>query len=349
VDLTVQELAALVGGQFASSADPAAKITGAAAIAEAAAGDITFFGNAKYLAALKACQATAALVPEDFAESIPPVAIRVANPSLAFAQVLEKLTPPPVVFAPGIHPSAVVADGVEIGEGASIQPCAVIEPGAKIGARSVVGAGCYIGHDARIGADCQFAARVTVGTRCIVGDRVIIHSGVVIGSDGFGFEFSNGRHAKIPQTGIVQIDNDVEIGANTTIDRARFGRTWIGEGTKIDNLVQVAHNVVIGRHCIVCALAGISGSTRLGNYVVLGGQVGTVGHIEIGDGTQIAAKSGVSKSVPPGQVFWGSPAMPIREAKEQMARVGRLGKLFERVRKLENPSGASGKSSPPET
>jgi UDP-3-O-[3-hydroxymyristoyl] glucosamine N-acyltransferase len=349
VDLTVQELAALVGGQFASSADPAAKITGAAAIAEAAAGDITFFGNAKYLAALKACRATAALVPEDFAEPIPPVAIRVANPSLAFAQVLEKLTPPAVVFAPGIHPRAVVADGAEIGEGASIQACAVVEPGAKIGARSVIGAGSYIGHDARVGLDCQIAARVTVGTRCVVGDRVIIHSGVVIGSDGFGFEFTDGRHAKIPQIGIVQIDNDVEIGANTTIDRARFGRTWIGEGTKIDNLVQIAHNVVIGRHCIVCALAGISGSTRLGNYVVLGGQVGTVGHIEIGDGTQIAAKSGVSKNVPPGQVFWGSPAMPIREAKEQMARVGRLEKLFERVRKLENPPGASGKSPPPAT
>lgn len=345
MDLTVQELAALVGGQFVSSANSTAKITGAAAIAEAVAGDITFFGNAKYLAVLKTCRATAALVPVEFSEEIPPIAIRVANPSLAFAQVLAKLAPPPVVFAPGVHPTAVVASDVEIGEGASIQPHAVIEPGAKIGARSVIGAGGYVGHDARIGADCQLAARVTVGARCILGDRVIAHSGVVVGSDGFGFEFAGGRHEKIPQTGIVQIDDDVEIGANTTIDRARFGRTWIGAGTKIDNLVQIAHNVVIGRHCIVCAQAGVSGSTRLGNYVVLGGQVGTVGHIEIGDGAQVAAQSGVSKNVPPKQVVFGYPAQPMREAKEQLARIGRLEKLYERVRKLENPPGASEKSS----
>ena len=349
MDLTVQELAALVGGQFVSSADPAAKITGAAAIAEAEAGDITFFGNAKYLASLKGCRATVALVPADFSEDIPPIAVRVANPSLAFAQVLEKLAPPPVVFAPGVHPSAVVAADTDIGADVSIQPHAVIEPGAKIGARTVIGAGSYVGHEARIGADCQLAARVTVGARCVVGDRVILHSGVVLGSDGFGFEFAGGSHVKIPQTGIVQIDDDVEIGANTTVDRARFGRTWIGAGTKIDNLVQIAHNVVIGKHCILCAQVGVSGSTRLGNYVVLGGQVGTVGHIEIGDAAQVAAQSGVSKNVPQKQVVFGTPAQPIREAKEQLARIGRLEKLYERVRRLEQTPGESRKSLPPET
>jgi UDP-3-O-[3-hydroxymyristoyl] glucosamine N-acyltransferase len=160
----------------------------------------------------------------------------------------------------------------------------------------------------------------------------------VLGSDGFGFEFSGGRHAKIPQTGIVQIDDDVEIGANVTIDRARFGRTWIGEGTKIDNLVQIAHNVVIGKHCLIVSQAGISGSTRLGNYVTLAGQVGVVGHIEIGDQVIVAAQSGVSKSVGAKEVVFGSPAQPMREAKEQLARIGRLPKLYERVKALEQSS-----------
>ena len=289
--ITVQELAALVGGQFAFPADGSKAVRGGAAIAEAGEGDLTFFGNAKYLAALKTCRATAALVPLDFSEEIPPVAIRVENPSLAFAKLLEKFAPAPVKFAPGIHPSAVIGSGVNIGEGASIQPFVVIEDGASVGAGAVVGAHGYIGHGASVGAACLLHPRVTVGARCIVGSRVVLHSGVVIGSDGFGYEFSGGKHVKIPQTGIVQIDDDVEIGANTTIDRARFGRTWIGEGTKIDNLVQIAHNVVIGKNCIVVSQTGISGSSRLGNYVTLAGQVGVVGHIEIGDQATVAAQS----------------------------------------------------------
>ena len=348
MELTVHELAALVGGQFASGTDAAAKITGAASIDEARTGDVTFYGNAKYLAALKKCRATAALVPADFAEEVPPIAIRCANPTLAFSQILARTAPPPIVFAPGVHPSAVVAEDVVLGEGASIQPHAVIESGAKIGARTVIGAGSYVGQEAIIGDDGHVAARVTIGARCTIGNRVILHSGVVVGSDGFGFELKDGRHVKIPQTGIVQIDDDVEIGANTTIDRARFGRTWIGEGTKIDNLVQVAHNVQIGKHCIVCALAGISGSTRLHDYVVLGGQVGTVGHIEIGTGTQVGAKSGVSKNVPPGQILWGTPALPMREVKEEMARVRLLPRLFARVKALEQKAREEGKSLPPE-
>jgi UDP-3-O-[3-hydroxymyristoyl] glucosamine N-acyltransferase len=168
-----------------------------------------------------------------------------------------------------------------------------------------------------------------------VGDRVIIHSGAVLGSDGFGFEFSSGRHVKIPQTGIVQVDNDVEIGANTTIDRARFGRTWIGEGTKIDNLVQIAHNVVIGKHCIIVAQVGISGSTRLGDYVTLAGQVGVAGHLEIGSQVIVSAQSGVSKSLPAKGLYMGSPAGPAAEQRVQIARVARLGKLVERVQRLE--------------
>lgn len=347
MDLTVSELAALVGGQFASGADGSTKITGAASIAEARPGDVTFFGNAKYIAALKSCRATAVLVPADFAEPVPPITIRCENPTLAFSTVLQRTAPPPVTFAPGVHPSAVIGAGAVIGEAASIQSNVVIEPGAKIGARSIIGAGSYIGHEASVGEDCEFAARVTIGARCVVGNRVIIHSGTVIGSDGFGFEMKDGRHVKIPQIGIVQIDDDVEIGANTTVDRARFGRTWIGAGTKIDNLVQIAHNVQIGKHCIICAQVGISGSTRLWDYVVLGGQVGTVGHIEIGVGAQVGAQSGVSKNVPPGQVWFGYPAMLAKDQKDQLARVALLPRFFERLKRLEQVAREWTKASAP--
>ena len=349
MEITVQELAALVGGQFALEADGAKRITGAAAIADAAEGQVTFFGNARYLPQLKTSRATAALVPLDFAEDIPAVAIRVENPSLAFAGLLAKFAPEPIRFVPSVHPTAVIGRDVILGDGVSIQPYVVIEEGAEIGAGSVIGAHGYIGHGVKIGRDSYLAPRVTVGARCIVGDRVIIHSGAVLGSDGFGFEFSGGRHVKIPQNGIVQVDDDVEIGANVTIDRARFGRTWIQEGTKIDNLVQIAHNVVIGKHCIVVSQTGISGSTRLGNNVTLAGQVGVVGHIEIGDRVVAGAKTGISKNIPAGEVIWGVPSQPMKEYKEQMALVRRLPKLLERLKKVEQILGGEQKSSPPES
>ena len=350
--ITIQELAALVGGQFAFPADGTKAIRSGAAIAEAGEGDVTFFGNAKYLAALKTCRATAALVPLDFSEEISAVAIRVENPSLAFSKLIDKFAPPPVAFAPGVHPSAVIGRDVTIGEGASIQPFAVIEDGATVGAGSIVGAHGYIGHGAKVGANCLLHPRVTLAARCIIGNRVILHSGVVVGSDGFGFEFSGGKHVKIAQIGIVQIEDDVEIGANTTIDRARFGRTWIGEGTKIDNLVQIAHNVVIGKHSLVVALTGIAGSVKIGNYVTIAGQVGIVGHIEIGDQVIVAAKSGISKNIAAKEVVWGSPSQPLREAKEQLACIRRLPKLFDRVKKLESREqklGADGNFLPPGT
>jgi len=349
VEFTVKEIAALVHGQLSSEAASGKRLHGVAAITEAEEGQLTFFGNVKYLAQLKSSRATAALVPLDFSEQIAAITIRVANPSLAFAQLLEKFAPSPVRFQPGIHPTAILGRDVSIGVNVSIQPYVVVEDGAAIGANSVIGAHSYIGHEARLGEDCHLAARVTIGARSLVGNRVIIHSGAVLGSDGFGFEPVEGRHVKIPQTGIVQVDDDVEIGANTTVDRARFGRTWIQEGTKIDNLVQVAHNVVIGKHCVIVSQAGISGSTRLGNYVTLAGQVGVVGHIEIGDRAVVAAQSGVSKSVGAQQVVFGSPAGPIQERKEELACIGRLPRLYARVRKLEQLLDSQKKSSPPES
>ncbi len=347
MEITVSELAALVGGQLASGAEGSAKISGAAALAEALPGEVTFFGNPKYLPQLRASKATAALVPLAFTDEVPALCIRCENPTLAFSKAIEKFAPPALRFPPGIHPTAVIALGVVLGANVSIQPYVVIEEGASIGAGTVIGAHSYIGHEATIGDDCHIHPRVTVGFRCKIGSRVILHSGAVLGSDGFGFELQEGRQVKIQQIGIVQIDDDVEIGANSSVDRARFGRTWIGEGTKIDNLVQVGHNVVIGKHSILCALTGVSGSTKLGNYVTLAGQVGTVGHVEIGDNVIVGAQSGVNKSLPAKQIFMGTPAVPAREWKEQVAQIHSLHKLRARVARLEQLLGETGRSNPP--
>ena len=333
--IALQELAALVGGQLSFEGAALLPISGVASLAEAGPEEITFLGNAKYLPALRVTKAAAVLVPEDFAEEVPPLLIRVGNPSLAFARLVTFFAPEPPVFLPGIHPTAVVGEGVQLGEGASIQPFAVLEPGVVVGAGTVVGAHCYLGHESRVGEGCLLHPRVTVAARCLVGNRVILHSGVVLGSDGFGFEWNDGRHVKIPQVGIVQVDDDVEIGANTTVDRARFGRTWIQEGCKIDNLVQIAHNVVVGRHTLLVAQAGISGSTVLGQRVTLAGQVGVAGHLQIGDGAVVSAQSGVSKSLPGGALYMGSPAQPAAEFREQVALLRRLGRLQERVQRLE--------------
>ena len=347
MEITVSELAALVGGQLASGANGSVRISGAAAVGEAVPGEITFFGNRRYLSELRASKATAALVPPAFTEVVPAVCIRCENPTLAFAKVVERFAPPPVRFAPGVHPTAVVAPGVQLGEGVSIQPYAVIEEGASIGPRTIIGAHSYVGHEAQIGGDCHIHPRVMIGYRCKIGSRVTLHSGAVIGGDGFGFELHEGRQVKIPQIGIVQLDDDVEIGANSSVDRARFGRTWIGEGTKIDNLVQVGHNVVIGKHCILCGLVGVSGSTKIGDYVTLAGQVGTVGHVEIGDRVIVGAQSGVSKSLKGGQMFMGTPAVPAHEWKEQVAQIHSLRKLRARVAYLEQLLGESGQSATP--
>jgi UDP-3-O-[3-hydroxymyristoyl] glucosamine N-acyltransferase len=337
--ITIQELAALVGGQLSFADKDCPSISGVASIAEAAGDEVTFLGNAKYLPALRQCRAAAVLVPEDFAEEVPPVLVRVANPSLAFARLVEFFAPPAPVFAPGVHPTAVLGEGVRLGEGVSIQAYAVLEAGAVVGAGSVIGAHGYVGHHSTIGENCFLHPRVTVASRCVVGNRVILHSGVVLGSDGFGFEWNGGKHVKIPQVGIVQVDDDVEIGANTTVDRARFGRTWIQAGCKIDNLVQVAHNVVVGKHTLLVAQAGISGSTRLGERVTLAGQVGVAGHLHIGDGAVVTAQSGVSKSLPGAALYMGSPAQPAAEFREQVALVRRLGRLQDRVQRLEAADG----------
>jgi len=336
VTLTLQEIAKLCGGELIG--DPNQEITGAASLAEAQPGEVSFFSDPRYGPLLRKTRASALFVLPDFSDAISLAQIRVANPSKAFEQIVIKFGPKPVMYPPGIHPTAVVDPSAKLGPGVSIQPNVVIEADVRIGDETVIGASTLIGRESSIGASCLIYPRVTIRERTRIGSNVIIHSGAVIGSDGFGFEFVDGQHRKIPQLGIVQIDDNVEIGANTTIDRARFGRTWIQEGVKIDNLVQIAHNVVIGKHSVIAAQTGISGSTRVGELVQMGGQVGIVGHVTIADRAMIGAQSGVSKDVS-GGTWFGYPAMPIEETKRQIAWIRRLGKLFDRVKAIEKKLG----------
>src|SRR5438552_7631330 len=273
---TLQELARTSGGELIG--DPTLQITGAASLVEATPGEISFFGNRKYIGLLRKTRASAIFVPPDFAEPINAAHIRVSNPTKAFEEVLLKFAPKPITFAPGVHSIAVVDPSAQLGERVSIQPLAVIEPGAKIGNDTIIGAGSYVGQATVIGSACHIYPHVTIRERSRIGSRVIIHSGAMIGADGFGFEMVDGHQQKIQQLGIVQIDDDVEIGANTTVDRARFGRTWIQQGVKIDNLVQIAHNVVIGKNTVMAAQSGIAGSVQIGQRVLIGGQVGVIGH-----------------------------------------------------------------------
>ena len=334
--LTLQEIAKLCGGEL--SGDPRSEISGAASLDDAVEGEIAFYNNPKYMPRLRKTRASAVFVPKGFSEQSSAAQIRVADPSKAFEQVVLKLAAKPISFPAGVHPSAIVDPTAKIGARVSIQPHAVVEANVTIGAETVIGAGTYVGHETEIGSGCMIYPNVSIRERTKIGSRVIIHSGAVIGADGFGFEFKDGRQRKIPQIGIVQIDDDVEIGANTTIDRARFGRTWIQDGVKIDNLVQIAHNVVVGKHTVIAAQAGISGSVRVGERVSMAGQVGIVGHATIGDGAMIAAQSGVSKNIP-GGVWFGYPAVPFEEAKKQFAWIHRLGRLFERVKAIEKKLG----------
>jgi UDP-3-O-[3-hydroxymyristoyl] glucosamine N-acyltransferase len=298
---------------------------------------VSFLANAKYEPDALASRAAAILVSPKDAPRFSFTRIVVESPSAAFGKISALFAPPPIRDEPGIHPSAVVASDAVIGAGVSIQANAVIAAGVRLGARSVVGANCFIGGQTTIGDDTRLYPLVTVRERSVIGARVIIHSGAVIGSDGFGYDFDpkTGRHVKIAHTGYVQIDDDAEIGANTAIDRGRFGRTHIGEGVKIDNLVQIAHNVTIGAHSIIVSQTGISGSTSLGRYVTLAGQVGLAGHLTIGDKATITAQSGLNKDVPAGAVLAGRHAMPIRESLKMEALMRRLPELVERLKALE--------------
>jgi UDP-3-O-[3-hydroxymyristoyl] glucosamine N-acyltransferase len=310
------------------SGNPDQVVTGLAGLREATSNDVSFLASPKYQAAVRSTRASVLIVAKVLEVEFDGVLIRVDNPSEAFAELVRQVAPPPVTFPPGVHPTAVVASTARLGKDVSIQPHAVIEDKVVIGDRTVIGAGTYIGHESRVGVDGRFYANVSLRERTMVGDRVILHSGVVLGADGFGYEQVNGTHKKIPQVGNVEIGDDVEIGANSAIDRGRFGRTRIGKGTKIDNLVQIGHNCVIGEHCIICGLVGIAGSTIIGNYVTLAGQVGIAGHLTIGDKSIIMAQAGVTKDVAPGSIMLGAPAVPHKEFKRMNAAIQRLPEIL---------------------
>jgi UDP-3-O-[3-hydroxymyristoyl] glucosamine N-acyltransferase len=294
---------------------------------------LVMVGDARHLASAEASAAGALLVDSQFPATHKP-ALRARNLRAAFARALAALVPD-ARAEPGVHPTAVVADGARVAAGAALGPHVVVADGAIIGDRTVIGAGAVVGARARIGAGCLIHPHVTVYADCVVGDRVIVHSGAVIGSDGFGYAAEDGVHLKIPHLGRVVVEDDVEVGANTAIDRGTLGETRIGRGTKIDNLVQIAHNVTIGPGCIVVAQVGISGSATLGEGVVLGGQAGVRDHVTIGQGAMVGGQSGVTKSVPPRAIVSGYPARDHRQALRLDAAAARLPDLFERVAALE--------------
>jgi UDP-3-O-[3-hydroxymyristoyl] glucosamine N-acyltransferase len=329
---TLREIADLVNGELVG--DPDIVITGISGIKEAKEGDITFLANSKYYSLVQATHASAIITSREAVDTTKPL-VRTDNPSVAFTKVVGLAAPNNIRHPEGIHPTASISAKAKLGKNIAIGAYAIVEDEVAIGDGTIVYGGCYLGQGTKIGKNCLIYPHVSIREQIEIGDRVIIHSGAVIGSDGFGFAMVRGVQEKIPQIGTVSIEDDVEIGANVTIDRARFDKTIIGRGTKIDNLVQVAHNVITGQNCIVVAQAGVSGSTVLGKGVILAGQAGLVGHIRIGDGAIVAAQAGVTKSIPPRTKVSGYPAKPHAEAKRVNACLQRLPELYKKIKELE--------------
>ena len=333
VRLTLQELADRIDGKVEGNGQVV--ITGAAPIQSATDGEISFVVNDRYVKHLATTHAAAVVLDEKTECSHLPV-LRHPNPYLAFACIIDLLYPDVPLVSPGTDPTAVVEEDVTIDASAAIGPLCHIRNGASIGRGSQLVSSVFAGRNVTIGENCLIYPGVRIMDGCRIGNNVIIHSSTVIGSDGFGFAESEQGLKKIKQIGWVEIDDDVEIGSNTSIDRGALGPTRIGRGTKIDNLVQIAHNVEIGQNCIIVSQVGISGSTKIGNGVVLAGQVGIVGHLQIGDKVRIGAQSGVSKSVPAGKTVFGSPARDIMTTKRIEASLTRLPELLKRVKKIED-------------
>ncbi len=336
MNLTIAEIAKQLGGEVLG--DASAILTGFASADSAKAGDLTFAEKAEYFALAEQSAATAIIVGKDFS-SAKKTLIRVASPRAAYAKAVTIFFPEPKIPA-GIHPSAVIAQSAQVDPTAHIGPHCTIGERVKIGANVILQAGNFVGDDSVLGDDTKLFPNVTIYFRTHIGQRVRIHSGTVIGSDGFSYVFDAGVHRKVPQVGNVVIGDDVEIGSNVSIDRAALGATVIGRGTKIDNLVHIAHNVEIGEHCILCGQVGFAGSTKLGNYVVLAGQVGIGGHLKIGDRVTVGSKAGVMHNIPDGEAWLGLPAQPDKQAKRVMIAVQRLPDLLKKVAAWEKKLGA---------
>lgn len=331
ISFTLERLAGEVGGTLRG--DASLRVTGVASLDAAGEGDLAFVTNPRYAKAAMATRASVILCEKEIPGLSKPYLLS-PNPYAALAKIIRLFHP-----APGLAPG--IRSGAHVDPAAKVHPSAVILPGASVAAGAVVGPrtllfpGVYLGENSALGEDCLLYPNVTVRENCVIGDRVILQPGVVVGSDGFGFAKEGEKYLKIPQVGNVIIENDVELGANVCVDRAVLGSTRIGKGTKLDNLIQVGHNVSIGEHTVMAALTGISGSTRVGNQVVMGGQVGIAGHLKIGDGVVLATRTGVMEDIPDKGVYWGSPSGPMSEEMKKVAAYQQLPQLIKRIRSLE--------------
>ncbi len=327
------DIAQIINGKL--EGNPDITISGACNLKEGKKNCISFLGHPKYRQFLENTKASVIIIEKNLTISTTgKTVIRVENPNLAFAKVLETLNPGTTGYQ-GIHQSAVICESVKIPKDVTIGPNVVIEKNVSVGKGTLIGAGTFIGENTTIGKDCVIQSNVTVYSNCNVGDHVHIDSGTVIGADGFGWTTDNQKHHKIPQIGTVIIEHDVWIGANCCIDRATFDKTVIGSGTKMDNMIQIAHNVIIGKNCLIAGCTAIGGSTKVGDWVTIAGQVGIIDHISIGSKTVIASKSAVYKSVPDGSFISGIPARNHPDRIKQDIAITQLPALQKRIRKLE--------------
>jgi len=328
--MTTSELAKLLEGRLHGEEDR--EVHAVAALETAGPDDLAYAEGAKAVKLAANSRAGSILVPEDCILT-GHTTIGVANPKLAFVRAAQVLCPPRKP-SPGVHASAVIAPDARLAADVVVCPYVVIESRATVGSGTYLGAGVYLGEGAEIGSQCVLHSQVSVYPGARIGNRVILHSGVVVGSDGFGYVFAEGHYEKFPQRGSVVIEDDVEIGSNSTVDRGSLGVTVIGEGSKIDNLVQIAHNVKVGRHCVIAAQVGISGSTEIGDYVVMGGQVGVADHIRIEEGAMIGGQAGIFRTIRKGTKVWGTPARPLDEFKKMHAQLANLPNLARKVKEI---------------
>lgn len=331
--MTAAEVAAAVGGTLVGAGD--VRVESIAPLDRATATDLSFLSSARYAPLFERTGAGVVLLTAELAAQAGPCRARIVvkNPHDALLSVIERFYRPPV-REPGVHPTAIVSPHATVGTGATIEAFAVIREGAAIGDRAWIGSHTVVGQGVTIGADVRLHPHVTLYPGSVLGDRVTAHSGVRIGSDGFGYVFSGGAHRKIPHMGRCVIGNDVEIGANSAIDRGSIDDTVIGDGTKIDNLVQIGHNVRVGRLCLLCGQAGVAGTSRIEDGAVLGGQVGLAGHLTVGAGAKLAAQAGVISDIPAGETWSGYPARPHREALKASAALFKLSALMKRIERL---------------
>jgi UDP-3-O-[3-hydroxymyristoyl] glucosamine N-acyltransferase len=330
---TLGQIAAIVQGTL--EGDAAAVITDLAEIQSAQSGQLSFIANPKYIKYLSITRAEALLVTNDFEGKFKNL-IRVENPNYAFSTLIARFRPPISLPQPGIDPSARIAESAKLGQEIYVGPNVIISDRVTIGDHSILFGNIFIGAESQIGSSVIIYANVSIYHRCIIGNSCRIHSGTVIGSDGFGFVRTETGIFKIPQEGGVIVEEDVEIGANCAIDRGTLGNTVIGRGTKLDNLIQVAHNVKIGQFCFLAGQTGIAGSTQISDGVTIAGQVGIAGHLTVGEGAMIAAQSGISKDIPPHTIMFGYPAQEQHKARREIANIRSIPDLKERLKTLEN-------------